>query len=160
MQHHEGISETLHANTDGTMSHVRSANFGRGIIVHINYTVEVVGNDFGYVMEPIEVVLANGGRAREARLQTAISSGEEYSMILVQYERDNIHAVVYPRSDVVHPRQPNSRFCGSRSLLWRSILSRAFLRMWCIATDLVAGMMHGPRRHVRDCFTYYCVAHR
>ena len=88
MQCHEGIGETLHANMNGTMSHVRLANFGHGMVVHINYTVEVVGNDFGYVMEPIEVVLANGGRAREARLQTAISSGEEYSMILVQRLED------------------------------------------------------------------------
>jgi hypothetical protein len=70
------------------MSHVRSANFRHGIVVHLNYTVEVVGNDFGYVMEPIEVVLANGGRAREVRLQTAISSGEEYSMISVQRLED------------------------------------------------------------------------
>ena len=88
MQRHEGISETLHANTNGTMSHVRSANFRHGIVVHINYTVEVVGNDFGYVMEPIEVVLANGGRAREVRLQMAISLGEEYSMISVQRFED------------------------------------------------------------------------
>jgi len=88
VQRHEGISKTLHANMNGTMSHVRSVNFRHGIVVHINYTVEVVGNDFGYIMEPIEVVLANGGRAREVRLQMAISLGEEYSMISVQRLED------------------------------------------------------------------------
>jgi hypothetical protein len=67
VQRHEGISETLHANTNGTMSHVRSASFGRGIVVHINYTIEVVGNDFGYIMELVEVVLAIGDEGGESK---------------------------------------------------------------------------------------------
>jgi len=86
----EGISKTLHANTDGTMSHVRSASFGRGIVVHIDYTVEVVGNDFGYVMEPIEVVLAidEGGEIKGGEVANSSFIGGEYSMISVQRLED------------------------------------------------------------------------
>jgi len=49
------------------MSHIRSVSFGRGIVVHIDYMVEVVGNNFGYVMEPIEVVLAIGDEGGESK---------------------------------------------------------------------------------------------
>ena len=73
------------------MSHIRSVSFGCGIVVHIDYMVEVVGNNFGYVMEPIEVVLAigdEGGESKGGEVANSSFIGGEYSMISVQRLED------------------------------------------------------------------------
>lgn len=94
MQCHKGISKTLHANTNGAMPHIASASFGDGVVVNVNDTVEVVGNNFGHVMELFEVVFAVGDEGGEGWLQTAVSSGDEYSTISGQRLED----LIVPRS--------------------------------------------------------------
>jgi hypothetical protein len=54
------------------------------VVVDVDDTVEVEGHDLGDIVKSYSPLTTKEGRAREARLQTAVSSGDEHSMILVQ----------------------------------------------------------------------------
>jgi hypothetical protein len=52
------------------------------VVVDVDDTVEVEGHDLGDIVKSYSPLTTR--RAREARLQMVVSSGDEYSMILVQ----------------------------------------------------------------------------
>ena len=56
----------------------------RDIVVDVDDMVDVEGHDLGDIMKSYSPLTTKEGRAREARLQMAVSSGDEYSTILVQ----------------------------------------------------------------------------
>jgi len=92
-QRHKRISEPLNADADGTTTEVRSTRFRDRVVVYIYDTIEVKGDVFGDGVEFIEIVFVvfDVGRQSEgARLHTAVSSGEEYSIISVQRLEDLI----------------------------------------------------------------------
>jgi len=55
---HEGISEPLDPNADGTMTEIGSACFGNGVVVNVDDTVEVVCDGFGDGVKFVEVIFA------------------------------------------------------------------------------------------------------
>lgn len=58
---HEGVGETLNTDTNGTVAHVGLASLGNGVVVDVNDSVQVEGDDLGDGVELLEVVLLVGG---------------------------------------------------------------------------------------------------
>ena len=67
-QCHESISEALDADSDRAVTHVGATGLGDRIIVDINDTIEVEGDDLGDIVKLLEIVLAGLGvdEARES----------------------------------------------------------------------------------------------
>lgn len=63
---HEGISETLYTDTDGTMAHVGTTSFGNRIVINVDDLVEIISNDFGNIVEFLEVILTVDDETRES----------------------------------------------------------------------------------------------
>ena len=82
--------QTLHANPDRAVTHVGARD---RVVVDVGDTVEVEGHNLGDIVKSYSPLTTKERRAREARLQTAVSSGDEYSMISVQRVDD----LVVPR---------------------------------------------------------------
>ena len=61
---HEGIGETS-TKTDGAMAEVRTTSFRDWVVVDIDDTVQVVGDDLGDIVQLLEVVLAVDDEGRE-----------------------------------------------------------------------------------------------
>ena len=55
---HEGIGETLHTNTNGAMTEVRTTCFRDGVVVDVDDAVQIIGDDLGDIVQFLEVVLA------------------------------------------------------------------------------------------------------
>ena len=47
----EGISETLNANTDGSVAHVRVLSLYDWVVVAVDHTVQVLGDTLGHAVE-------------------------------------------------------------------------------------------------------------
>ena len=56
-QSHEGVSKTLHTDTDGTMAHVRTTSFRDRVVIDVDDPIEVERNDLGNIMKFLEVIL-------------------------------------------------------------------------------------------------------
>ena len=80
MERHKSISKALDSDTNRSMTHVRATSLRDGIVVDINDPIKVKCNNFAALF----LLTMNVGRARDARLHTAVSSGDEYSIISVQ----------------------------------------------------------------------------
>ena len=76
--------QTLHTNPDRVVMHVGATGLRDRVVVDVGDTVEVEGHDLGDIVKSYSPLMIKEGRAREARLQTAVSSGDEYLMISVQ----------------------------------------------------------------------------
>jgi hypothetical protein len=83
MECHEGVGLTLHANPDRAVVHVGATGLRDRVVADVDM-VDVEGHDLGDIVKSYSPLTTKEGRAREARLQTAVSSGDEYSMISVQ----------------------------------------------------------------------------
>lgn len=55
---HEGVRKTIHTKTNRAVTHVREARLRDRVIVAVNDTVEVNGDDLGHIMQLLEVVFA------------------------------------------------------------------------------------------------------
>ena len=53
----KGISESLNTNSNGSVSHVRILGFDDGVIVPVNYTVEIFSHSLCNLMKFLPVVL-------------------------------------------------------------------------------------------------------
>lgn len=78
--------QTLHTTPDRAVTHVGATGLRDRVVVDVDDTVEVEDHDLGDIVKSYSPLTMKEGRAREARLQTAISLGDEYSIISVQID--------------------------------------------------------------------------
>ena len=57
-KHHESICETLHADSDWPVAHVGLPRFGDRVVIDVDNSIQVVGDNFSNVVQLLEVVLA------------------------------------------------------------------------------------------------------
>ena len=65
-QNHEGVSKTLHTNTNWAMTKVGPPSLGRGVEVDVDNLVEIICDDFGHVVQLFEVIDAVGNEGRKS----------------------------------------------------------------------------------------------